>query len=410
MKSEVSTATTPELLYQDHTLLQGEKGFKTVDQRANRSAQAIIWLTSGLFIFIAWASLFEIEQSVRAQGQFIPTQRTQIVQAAENGVVSAIHIQVGDLVDVDQLLIELNSELSLSAYEEYLTKIASLQIARQRAWSELYNVELTFDDALKEYPDLVSAEQSLYNQRRRALNEELALIHDSLALAKQELKIQENLLRTGDTSQLEVMRAKRQVTDIQGQVTARQNEFRNRSGEELSRIQTELSQQEHRLSEKKYFLGKTELRSPVLGSVNLLNINTIGGVVRAGEPILEIIPLDSDILLEVKINPSDIAGLRTGLPVSIKLDAFDFPVYGKLDGELAHLSTDTITEQIDGRTASFYQAHVRVLPDQMNHKIIPEMIKHGMTAGVQIQTGNRTVLEYITKPILRAFDGALIEN
>lgn len=370
----------------------------------------LLWLIAGLLVFIVWAASFEIDQSVRAQGQVIPTTRTQVIQAAEGGVIADIYVSEGDFVEKGDLLAVFEKERPQSAYEQVRAKIASLEAAKARAQAVLNGTTPVFGDRVQDYPGLVQVERAVYQSRKRALDEEIAVKQQSLQVAEEELEMQESLFSNGDTSRLEVMRAQRRVSEVHGQMLTLQNEYWSRAGEDLSRIQAELSQQRHRLLEQKYVLSHTKLRSPVAGSVKFLRVNTLGGVLKPGDELMQISPTDGEVLLEVKVNPSDIAGLDIGLPASIKFDAYDYARFGALEGRVTYVSTDTLTEDSDGGRVSYYRAHIQVNTNQPTASLSPSMLKQGMTARVDIRTGKRTVLEYIAKPIVRAFDGAMSER
>lgn len=375
-----------------------------------RFAYATWWLAIGLVVFVLWAAFFEIEKSVRAQGQVIPSARTQVVQVADGGVVAGIFVNEGDMVEEGQLLAMLERERSESAYEEVRALIASLEATRYRLQAVVNDTPLFFGDELQDYPDLVAAETSLYQQRKNALEDELSVMEEAMDMATQELDMQESLLSTGDTSQLEVMRARRQVSDVRGNILSLRNEYYSEARQEMARVEAEIAQQRHQLVERRDVLDHAEIRSPVAGSVKFLKVNTLGGVLRAGDELMQISPMGGDIMLEVRIDPRDVAELEVGLPVSIKFDAFDYPIYGDLEGTLEYISADTLTEESGEESMTYYRAHLRISEDQDNPRLSSEMLRQGMTVSVDIQTGTRTVLEFIAKPIVRAFDGALTQR
>jgi adhesin transport system membrane fusion protein len=363
--------------------------------------------------FLLWAALFEIDQSVRAQGQIILISRTQIIQAADGGVVSRILVREGQSVEAGQLLAELERERPTAAYEENRAKVAALSAALQRARAEASGRKPSFGKEFDGYPEFVKAQQALFNQRKFSLQEELATLKDSLAMAQEELNMNESLFQTGDTSRLEVMRSRRQVNELQGKINAARNKYREEAMQEATKLVEEISSSRYKLEERQSILGHTELTAPVAGVVKYLKITTIGGVLRAGDEIMQISPTEGDKVIEVKINPVDIGQLKLGLPVSIKLDAFDYSTYGTLQGILSYISSDTLVEQAsNGQTQTYYRAHVTLDEDKnkTNVKLAGVSLKPGMTATVDIRTNSRSVLQYLAKPVFKAFGGAMNER
>lgn len=389
----------------DMTSLQGAR------QRGAISMTVLMF--AGLAVFILWAALFQIDQSVRAQGQLIPSARTQIIQAADGGVLSHILVQEGQSVKAGQLLAVLEKERPTASLDESRARAAALTAALARAQAEAAGQVPAFGPRLKEFPEFVTVQRALYQQRKRSLDEEVATLRDGLVMAQEELRMNEALLQTGDISRLEVMRARRQVGELQGRINAARNKYLQEARQEASKLSEDLASNRYKLEERENILGHTELTAPVAGVVKYLKINTIGGVLRGGDELMQISPTDGDIVIEIKVNPVDIGQLRTGLPVTIKLDAFDYSVYGTLRGTLAYISSDTLSEQApNGQATSYYRAQVRLDKDQVSHnpKLAAVALKPGMTATADIRANSRSVLEYLAKPIFKAFGGAMNER
>lgn len=370
-------------------------------------------LLIGLIVFLLWAALFEIDQTVRAQGQIIPSARTQIIQAADGGVLSQILVQEGQSVAAGERLAVLESDRSNAGYEESRSKVAALAAALERAQAETRGHPPKFREQLKGFPEFVAAQQALYEQRKRGLQEELATLKEGLDMAREELHMNESLFKTGDTSRLEVMRSRRQVAELQGRSNAVRNKYLQEARQEATKLEEELSSNSYKLEERQSVLGHTELTSPVAGIVKYLKINTIGGVLRAGDELMQISPTEGGMVIEIKVMPVDIGQLNSGLPVAIKLDAFDYTTYGTLQGTLSYISSDTLTEQGgNGQAITYYRAHVRVDEDKarVNPKLAHVALKPGMTATVDIRTNRRSVLQYLAKPVFKAFGGAMNER
>lgn len=366
------------------------------------------WLLFGLLVFLlAWAAYFELEQTVHAQGQVMPVTRTQVIQAADGGVLEKLHVLEGEQVKAGQVLATLEKERASAGVDEGAAKVAALSAALIRARAEAQSQAPVFAAALQKWPEFVAEQRLLHAQKRQSLEAELGMLQESYALAKEELQLSQKLFASGDISRLELMRAQRQAVELAGRIESTRNKYLQDARTEAAKLQEELASQRFKLDERQSVLQHTELTSPVAGIVKSLRINTVGGVLRAGDELMQISPTDVELMLEAKVQPVDIGQLRTGLPVSIKLDAFDYSIHGALQGQLAYISADTLTEPgPNGQTQTFYRVQIKFDPAQSNLKLRLSELKPGMTAGVDILTGSRTVMTYITKPISKAFQGA----
>jgi adhesin transport system membrane fusion protein len=388
---------------------------KTASSRArSRPWSMTLVMLGGLAMFVVWAALFEIDQTVRAQGLVIASARTQVIQAADGGVLSKILVHEGQSVIAGQELAHLEQARSNAAFEESRAKEAALAAALVRAQAEATGQSPSFGNKFKEFPQFVKVQQALYEQRKRSLQEEQATLKEGLDLAQEELRINETLFKTGDVSHLEVMRARRQVGELRGKTNAVRNKYLQEARQEAAKLAEDLSSSQYKLEERQSVLGHTVMTAPVAGVVKYLKVTTIGGVLRAGDELMQISPTQGDMLIEIKVNPVDIGQLRLGLPVTVKLDAFDYSTYGTLHGTLSYISSDTFTEQQagGGQSVAYYRASVRLDANnaQVNRKLADIPLKPGMTTTVDIRTASRSILRYLAKPVFNAFGGAMNER
>lgn len=377
-----------------------------------RSPSMMMMLALGLALFVAWAATFEIDQGVRATGQAISSAHTQIIQTVDGGVLAELRVVEGQQVKVGEVLAVLEKSRAEAGFEESRDKAASLSIAMARAQAEARLQAPTFGPTFKAYPEFVRAQQALYQQRKRTLDEDINANNQSLAMAHEELRMTEALLKDGDVSQLEALRARRQVTEIEARISAARNKYRQDASAEAAKLEEDMASVSAKLAERKNILEHTELTAPVAGVVKFLRITTIGGVLRGGDELMQIAPTDDDLIIEAKVNPTDVGQLTQGLPVSVKVDAFDYSVYGMLSGDLNYISPDTLSEQSqNGQTQTFYRVKVH-LPRAQPHnpKAHDIVVKPGMTVSIDIRTGTRSVLAYLAKPVIKAFGGALMER
>lgn len=377
---------------------------------------SVIWfMAAAIGLMVLFASLVEIDQAVRAQGQVIAGSRTQVIQAVDGGMLVALHVREGDTVKAGQKLAELEPDRAQAGYLQSRAEVASRTIAIARAQAELVGQPPKFSaDDRKQWPDFVDVQIGIYNQRKRSLDEEIEMLQSSLRLAEDELTMNRRLLANGDISQTEVMRAERQVLDLRSRMNSVRNKYFQDTRLELAKLEDELSASRNKLSERQNVLRHTDLVSPMDGVVKLVRVTTVGGVLRPGDELLQISPLDDELLVEIKVNPTDVGQLEPNLPVSLRFDAFDSTIFGKAPGVLRYISPDTLTEQGQGgQSQTYYRALVALQWDQFDTPTVrlrPQDIKPGMTATADVLTGERSLLHFVFKPITRAFSGALSER
>ena len=382
----------------------------------------------GLLIFLMWTSLSDMDQTVRSHGQIIAIARNQIIQAADGGVLKQLLVSEGQQVRAGQTLAKLETTRSEASYLEIKAKLSALQAALVRAKAESSGVALIFDLDSESNNVFTSGQQQAYSQKRQGLEDELQVLSAGLQLSEKELQMSQALLKTGDVSQLEFMRAQRQVHETQGRIGSVKQKYLQEAKQDVVRIQEEISAHQFKLNERKSLLDHSTLSSPVDGIVKVLRINTVGGVLRAGDELMHISPTSGGYIFEAKINPSDIGELRLGLPVSLKFDAFDYSVYGMLQGTLSYISSDTLTDSgPNGAVQTYYREQVQINSNSFEapsshdsrwffqasrnvNSLSLKELKPGMTATLDIQTRSRSLLQYLTKPVQKAFSGALHER
>jgi adhesin transport system membrane fusion protein len=377
-----------------------------------RRLSMMVLLTLGLAGFILWAAYFEIDQSVRTQGQVIASARTQVVQTVDGGVLSELNVVEGQQVKAGELLAVLEKNRAEAGFEESRDKAAALRIALVRANAEARQIRPVFSEELRRYPNFIQAQERFYVQRKRTLDQDLASLNQGLLIAHEEVRMNEALLKDGNVSQLEMLRTRRQLIELQGRVTTLNNKYRQDASAEATKLEEDLSAVTSRLEERQSVLDHTSLASPAAGIVKYLRVTTIGGVLRPGDELMQISPSDELLIIEGKVTPADIGLLHTGLPVSVKLDAFDYSVYGSLDGVLSYVSPDTLSEAgPNGQSQTFFRVHVKINPLQtQNPQASRIVVKPGMTASLDIRTGPRSVLKYLAEPVFKSFGGALSER
>ncbi|NBP46100.1 MAG: HlyD family type I secretion periplasmic adaptor subunit [Betaproteobacteria bacterium] len=375
-------------------------------------SRVVLLLSIGIFaLFVLWAYFAELDRITRGVGQVISSSRSQVVQSYDGGVLERLLIKPGQMVKKGQLLAVLDPTRSEANYEETRAKVMSLKAQIARLNAEMLDKPLVFSKEVKGMPLMVTAQTELYQKRRKALREDIESLNRSLDLAQQELKMNEPLLAAGDTSLADVLRLRRQVAELQAQITTRRNKYFQDTQAELTQAESELASITQTMKARRDALDRTELRAPMAGLVKSIRITTVGATLKPGEEILELVPAEDDLIVEVRIRPQDVGYLRPGLPVTVKIDAYDYTIYGTLSGTLDYLSPDTLNEELKPNEQPYYRAQVKIVTRQFSARPNEAIeLQPGMTATAEIKTGSNTVLKYLTKPVIKTFSEAMRER
>jgi adhesin transport system membrane fusion protein len=380
--------------------------------RGDGGSRFVLWASVlSLGVAVGWAAVSEIDQVTRATGKVIASSRSQVVQAVEGGVLETLNVREGDAVQQGQLLAVLDKTRLNAQFQESRAKAVALgaQVARLKA--EVYGTPLQLSADLRDYPDIAAAQTALLRKRLGALAEDLAALERSADLVRRELALNEPLLATGDVSEVDVIRLRRQLSDLQAQMTSRRNKQFQDAQAELARAEDELAAVRQNVAQREDALSRTELRAPLAGTVKNVRVTTLGAVLKSGEELLQIVPAGDDLLVEVRIRPQDIAHLKPGLPAQVKIDAYDYTIYGMLDGTLSYISPDTLEEGLRANEQPYYRGLVTTRGLQFRKRPQEALeIQPGMTASVDIVTGRNTVLRYMTKPLIKTVAGAMGER
>ena len=413
--------------------------------------RSIIYFTLLLVgLFFYWASVSEIEEVTRGAGKVIPSGQIQVVQNLEGGILSEIHVHPGEMVKKGQLLLRIDEKRFSSSFQQnrvkYLSYLAKAARLRAEASGDTFEVP---KEVVKEMPEIARREQELYrtrikefdssqairseqiSQRRqeiRELNTKLTELNRTSSLIQKELELTRPLVGQGAASEVEVLRLERQASEVAGEISAtrmaipRANSklleaqlaleegrlaFSNDAKTDLNEVLAQLEEFSANAIALEDRLQRTAVRSPVNGTVNRILINTVGGVIQPGMDLIEIVPMDDTLLVETRIKPSDIAFLRPQQKAKVKFTAYDFTIYGGLDGEVENISADSITDE---QGNSYYLVNVRTQKNYLGNEKDPMPIIPGMVTTVDILTGKKTILSYLLKPVLRAKYLALRER
>ena len=416
-----------------------------------KGGRAILWVVMALLVlFMVWAYYSEIEQVTRGDGKVVPSTQIQVIQNLDGGILSEIMIDVGQLVKKDQLLLRIDETRFSSSFKQNRVKYlaSKSKAARLEAESNGSNFEVP-QEVINEKPQVGVREKELFESRRREFNSSMQRIREQIsqrkheyreltskleeltrtfALLNKELELTRPLVAQGAVSEVEVLHLERQASMMQGEIATikqsipksdsklqeaqlelRENQlaFFNKAKSELNDVLAELEDVSASAIAIEDRLRRTNVQSPVTGTINRLLVNTVGGVIQPGMDLVEIVPLEDTLVIETNIKPADIAFLRPDQDAKVKFTAYDFTIYGGLEAKLEHISADSIT---DDKGNSFYLVRLRTSKNYLGPETNPLPIIPGMVASVDILTGKKTILSYLLKPVLRAKYMALREQ
>jgi len=360
--------------------------------------------------FLLWAYHSRVSELTRGQGKVIPSGSTQIVQSLEGGILSDLFVTESGFVEKSQVLAKLDDTAILSSYRESLIERDNLvaKIARLDAESQELE-DVRFPEYLEQSnADLVTSETLLFQTRRNQINTNQERLQKSLDLKSRELAITKPLAESGVVSQVELLRLETMVNDLEDQLEREKSEYLNEVVSQNNEYKTKLSQIEQSILAFEDRVSRTEIKAPLSGIVNKIHVKTLGGVLQPGAPIMEIVPIEDNLLVEAKISPSDIAFVKLEQEATVKLTAYDYSIYGGLEGKVARISADTFLNEEDGQ--SYY--HILIRTGERSLKTTTETfeILPGMVAQVDIKTGKKSVLDYLLKPLMRAKMNAFTER
>ncbi len=372
-----------------------------------RGPSLTIWMIGAVvLIFVVWAALAWVAEIVRAQGEVVSSSRPQIIQNLEGGILAELNVAEGDVVEAGQTLARLYGTQYQSAVDDLTDQIATLEARRLRLEAELRG-EADFEapeDLAARVPDVVASERALLGAR---MQETRARIEGAKAVYQQAAKerdLLEKMYKQEIAPLIEVTRARKAASDAEAELAAARTRAELDRANAYAETQGDLASLRQRLKLSQDQLARTHLTAPMRGVVNKLSVTTIGGVVRPGEEILQIIPLDDELFIEARVKPQDIAQVRLGQPATVKLSAYDYTIYGSLQGEVTFVSADTFKDERSRNPDGdpHYKVTLKVDRTHLTERQRNLEIRPGMQATVELQTGGKTILTYLTKPLYKA--------
>lgn len=418
------------------------KVFSLAERQDRRLLWGLVALAAGLGL---WSALAPIDRIVRAEGRIIAAGRAQIVQHLEGGIVSEILVREGQSVQVGQVLMKLSNVQANTSVQQGQSRLQALQAQQARLDAEAdgrgnINFPAGLDPAVqeaeraafRERAERIRSEQSVLRQQIVQRQEELIEAQSraknyagELETTRKQTTLMEGLQRKGAASQLELLdaqsrsqrlestyndvvssipRLRAAISETASRLAESSAKFRADARVELSQINSEVQRIQLNVSGDNDRLARTEVRAPVSGFINRMQFNTIGGVAKPGETLLEITPSEGPLAVEARVRPDDRAALRAGLPTRVMIGAYDYSVYGALNGQLTEVSADTLADE---KGARYYRVIIETSHAQ--GRLAHEVILPGMTARADVVVGQRSVLTYLLSPLLKFSSQALRE-
>lgn len=401
-----------------------------VQLRTPRTSRMLLWTFVALMAcFLTWAHFAVLEEVKRGNGKVVPSRQIQVVQSLEGGIVGDILVQEGAVVQQGQSLMRIDDTKFAAEFGEIRERRASMAARAARLEAEAKGrTKITFPEQIDQVaPAAVATETSVFNTRAQkvaqdvdVLNQTITRLTQSSALLDRELALTRKLYDQKVVPEIEMIRIERQSAEAKGQlaeakakVATTLTTFRAQADEDLAKSRADLAVLDENIKSAQDRVRRTDLRAPVRGIINKLNVTTIGAVVQPGVNVMDIVPLDDTLLIEGKIRPQDIAFIRPNQDAVVKISAYDSSVYGHLDGKVERISADTIVDdkgEAAQRPETYYRVMIRTDKNHLGTEQNPLPIIPGMVTTVEILTGKKSVLDYLMRPARTLRDEALREH
>lgn len=370
-------------------------------QAALNRARVLVWVVVGsVVIAVLWAAFAQLDEITRGDGRVIPLRRMQTIASLEGGIMAELLVREGDVVTKGQTVARLDPTRSESAFLAAQSEIGTLEAEVARLEAEVLE-----QPALDFGPDPTLTEATelrLFTARRTRLEASLAALEQEQAAIRQQLDITAPLAAGGSVSRVDLLQLQQQSAALDGKINEVRNTYVQDAYKDLATRRAKLASLKAEIVQKQDEFNRTEVKSPVEGRINNIEVTTLGGVIQPGEPIMQITPMDDQLLIETKVLPRDVAFIAPGMPASVKITAYDFSIYGDLRGTVTQISEDTVEEETAKGPQDFYRVMVQTDRAWLERFGQTYPIRPGMVAQVDIESGKRSVLSYLTRPLFRA--------
>lgn len=392
----------------DHVLLLDYDEDKSrysdqIDDADIVNSTRVIWVSFLLLVCLGiWAYFASIVEVSTGTGKVVPTSKEQLIQSLEGGIISELYVREGDIVEKDQILVQLDLTKTEAIVEESAAKYRATLASIARLTAEVNGGDLVFPRELDKFAELQLAETRLFTTRQKALSESIEGIQKTLELIQKELALTSKLAKEGAASNVDVLKLQRQQYELEVKITDKKSEYMVKAREDLSKIEAEAESLESVVKGREDALSRLTIKSPVKGIVKNIVLTTRGGVVPPNGDLMEIVPLDDQLLIEARISPRDIAYIHPDQEAKVKITAYDYSIFGGLDGKVTTISPDTIQDEVKPEIY-YYRVFIMTNTDSLKDKMTGTEypIVPGMVATVDIKSGEKTVFDYLMKPFGR---------
>lgn len=386
----------------DPELIKRELG--APDQRLESHwSRPLLWASLLVIaLFVAWSSWAEVNEVARGEAKVIPSSRQQTIQSLEGGILDEMMVSEGEIVEAGQLLAAIDETRFRSAYMESLSQAQALRATIARLEAEVLDKSsIEFPEEMRDNEALTATERELFTARRKKRDSALNAVSKEISAAQRQLAVIRPLVKRRAVGEMEMLKLDREIAELNGRQAEIRNTYLQDAYAELADKKSELAALEETSVQRRDQLDRTRLLSPVRGVVNNIAITTRGGVIPPGEEIMQITPLEDTLVFETRIRPQDVAFIAPGMPATIRISAYDYAVYGTLEGKVERISSDTLEEETPRGEESYYRVLVSSDTAALEHNGETLPIKPGMVATVDIETGERSVLSYLLRPFTR---------
>ena len=388
----------------DAAFMSGVRAAQVVE-----SAPHVTWvlylMAAALASALTWAAVARVDEVTKADARVVPEGREQVIASLEGGILRELFVKEGEQVEEGQDLAELDPTRFKTQQAEGAAKILAMKAQIARLTAEAYNRPLAFPPEVDAVPDVAQGERDSYLARKRANDDALGSNQRGMEMLRRELQMSEAMSAKGLLSEVEVLHLRRQINDMSLQSEDRMNRFRQDASSELTKLRTDLAALQEQQAGRQDVLERTMIRSPVRGIVKNIRINTLGGVIGGGAPIMEIVPVGKQSLIEARVKPGEIGFLQVGQTAKVKLAAYDFAIYGAIDGKIESISPDALGDPeraMGSADPTYYRVMLRVDNNPLHEKGKTLPLLPGMTGSVEVRIGERSVLNFLLRPMLKS--------
>jgi adhesin transport system membrane fusion protein len=388
----------------DAAFMSGVRAAQVVE-----SAPHVTWvlylMAAALAATLAWAALARVDEVTKADARVVPEGREQVIASLEGGILRELFVKEGEQVEEGQDIAELDPTRFKTQQAEGAAKILAMKAQIARLTAEAFGRPLAFPPEVAAAPDVAQGERDSYLARKRANDDALGSNQRGMEMLRRELQMSEAMSAKGLLSEVEVLHLRRQINEMSLQSEDRMNRFRQDASSELTKLRTDLAALQEQQAGRQDVLERTMIRSPVRGIVKNIRVNTLGGVIGGGAPIMEIVPIGKQSLIEARVKPGEIGFLQVGQDAKVKLAAYDFALYGAIDGKIESISPDALGDPeraVGSVDPTYYRVMLRVDNNTLHEKGKTLPLLPGMTGTVEVRIGERSVLNFLLRPMLKS--------